>query len=523
MEPHTKGDLSSFDTRSPGRDTRRSSTVTRVASRSAEQGEQVELKHYIQIARKYWWLLVIGTMLGASLGLYSAETTQIEYRGSVTFFVRTAGEGTASAANLGDQFAQRRVNSYIALLQTDRLATMIIDDTGLELTPGQVRGKISGRSNIDTVLLTATVTDISRERALDIAESLSRQFVQLVSEVEGSGDAGGEATVHLELVSGPAARVLPIPRTTMVATRAMLGLVLAAVIAFIMELLDNRVRSVDQLLSMSDAPILGLITFDRRARQAPLIIRDDALSVRAESYRQLRTNLQFVDLERHVQVVVITSSVPGEGKSMTAANLAIAMSQSKHRVLLIDADLRRPKAAEMFSVEQSVGLTDVLVGRVSFDDALQPWGTSGLVILPSGTIPPNPSELLGTVAMHRLLDEAKQRFDMILIDTPPLIPVTDAAVVASAADGVVLVVRFDKATKGQVDRAIALLERVNAVLLGYVGSMVPQRGIDGYGVYGGDYMPDVAPTTNGSKDDEKRRGVRARRAKRQAKAARAKH
>jgi non-specific protein-tyrosine kinase len=210
--------------------------------------------------------------------------------------------------------------------------------------------------------------------------------------------------------------------------------------------------------------------------------------------RQLRTNLQFVDVDHPPRAVVVTSAVPGEGKSTTAANMAITFAQAGSRVLLIEGDLRRPKVAEYLGVEGAVGLTNVLVGQVGIDDVLQPWGRSGLWVLPSGSVPPNPSELLASQNMTELLRDLETRFDLILIDAPPLLPVTDGAVAAARADGALLVVRYGHTTRAQVQLAVESLEAVDAHLLGCVFNMAPAKGGSAYSYgYGYEDRPGARP------------------------------
>lgn len=467
----------------------------------------MELRQYIHAVRKYWWLVVVCFVVGGLYGAFVTSRSEETYRGSVTFFVRTVGEGTASSANVGDMFAQRRVNSYLALLSTDRLAGMVVSASGVDLSPGQVSSRIGAQADIDTVLLTATVEDSSRARALQLAEALSTEVVALIDQVENP--TAGSAAVSLEVVSGPEVGVVPVATSLTVATRAAIGLFLGIALAVLFDLLDNTVRSTEQQRAVGRSPVLGTIGFDRRAGRAPLTIQDDAHSTRAEAFRQLRTNLQFIDVDRPVRVLVVTSSVAGEGKSSIVANLALAMTGLNRRVLVVESDLRRPRVADMFGVERAIGLTDVLAGRASLDDILQPWGAAGLVLLPSGTLPPNPSELLGSDEMGKLVATLRDRFDHIVIDTPPILPVTDAAVMASYADGVILVVRHGKTTRHQIDRAMSLLERVGARVLGTVGSMVPQRGISGYQRYQTNYESLPEPQhRNGSSDDGRRVGPR---------------
>ena len=202
-----------------------------------------------------------------------------------------------------------------------------------------------------------------------------------------------------------------------------------------------------------------------------MLIGDTASSVRAESFRQLRTNLQFIDATRSADVLLVTSSVPDEGKSLTAANLAISFVEFGDRVLLIEADLRRPSLWSYFGVEREVGLTNVLVGQMELSEAIQAWGNDGLHILPSGALPPNPAELLGSRAMVDVIAELRPAFDKIIIDTPPLLPVTDAALCSAAADGVVLVIRSGKTHRSQVTSAVSALNQVNARMLGSILNM----------------------------------------------------
>jgi capsular exopolysaccharide synthesis family protein len=197
-------------------------------------------------------------------------------------------------------------------------------------------------------------------------------------------------------------------------------------------------------------------------------------STRAEAYRQLRTNLMFSNVGKKLQAIVVSSAVSGEGKSTTAVNLATVLAETGRPVLLVDADLRRPSVAGYLDIEGGAGLTNVLAGQLSLDDAIQKWGNGGLHVLASGTLPPNPSELIGSERMATLMAELRTRFDVIVIDTPPVLPVTDAAVAAAHADGVVLVVRHGKTDRERVAMAAQGLRAVDAHIAGTVLNAVPR-------------------------------------------------
>jgi len=444
----------------------------------------VDLHGYVQAVRKYWWLVLLmtGLCVGASIVLTYTATPQ--YESSVTFFVSTSAnaDGTALQA---DQYAQRRVNSYVGLLTSEKLAQSVIDNAHLDMTVSQVTGSIAAAADLNTVLLTATVTNSSPERSLAIATAISTQFGQMVAQLDNHGSPEN-ANVVLNVVSGPTLNPVPVsPRKTLnIGLGVLLGLALGLAAAILREVLDNTVRSPQVLRTMSEAPVLGVIAADRGSKKSPLIVDNHARSVRAEAFRQLRTNLQFIDAARPVGVLVVTSSIANEGKSTTAINLAVSFSDSGRRVLLIEADLRRPRVAEYLDLEGAVGLTNVLVGQAAIDDVLQPWGRGGLTVLPSGTIPPNPSELMGSPLMAELIIQLRKSFDMIIIDTPPVLPVTDAAVASRLVDGVVLVVRYGKTTRNQVSTALRSLTAVDARVLGTVLTMSPVKGAEAYSAYG---------------------------------------
>ena len=441
----------------------------------------MDLQQYLHAVRTHWWAVLTPVALAVAFGLYLVAAADSEYRASVTFFIATSSDASTQGAVQGDEFAQRRVNSYLGLLTTDRLAGNVIEETGLALTPGQVKAMIGADADVDTVLLTATVTDSSRDVVTQVADAVSTEFVELIDELENQGPAQG--SVDLEVVSGPSVTELPPRRALMVGIPGVIGLVLGLALVWLLELRDKTIRSDAELVALHPVPVLGTIPVDRRLRDAPRLSHEPASSAGIESFRQLRTNLEFIDIDTRVQVLVVTSAVAAEGKTTTVTNIAAALAAADKRVLVVEADLRRPTLDEYFAVEPGVGLTDVVVGHAELDAALRPVGPRGLVVLPSGQPPPNPSELLGSEAMAQLLERLRPRFDNILISTPPLLPVTDAAVLAAVADGVVVVVRAGKTTRHQLMQAMRSLQAVGARVLGTVLNMAPSHRGPAYRAY----------------------------------------
>jgi capsular exopolysaccharide synthesis family protein len=225
---------------------------------------------------------------------------------------------------------------------------------------------------------------------------------------------------------------------------------------------------------------LGGISFDNDAKRKPLLTQVLAHSPRAESFRQIRTNLQFAHVSHESKAILITSSLPGEGKTTTATNLAIALAQAGQSVVLVDADLRRPRVDDYLGLDRNAGLTTALIGAAPLEDLVQRWGDDDLFVLTSGQIPPNPSELLGSALMKELIDSLEHSYDAVIIDAPPLLPVTDAAVLSQQVGGVVLVVGSSRVKSSDVQKSIAALDMVDAAVLGVVMNLLPNKGPDAY-------------------------------------------
>ena len=274
---------------------------------------------------------------------------------------------------------------------------------------------------------------------------------------------------------------------------AMVGLLLGLVLAFGLDKLDDSVKSPDELRDQLELPMLGLIPAIRAERKGRrgadagvgrLITHVDPRSPVAEAYRSMRTNLAFARAQQSPQAIVVASPGPSDGKSTTVANLAITFAQQGQRTLLIDADLRRAVLDKGFNVGRSPGLTEVIIGEHTLDDVVHETGVPNLSIVASGRFPPNPAELLGSTRMQEILHEAKARFDVVLLDSPPLLAVTDAAVLSTMVDGVVLVIRTERTKRDAVRRALGHLRSVRGRLLGAVLNDVDMRSGAYYGSYG---------------------------------------
>ncbi|MDG4830966.1 polysaccharide biosynthesis tyrosine autokinase [Solwaraspora sp. WMMD1047] len=440
----------------------------------------MDLQSHLRLVRQRWWV-VLSTILVA-LGVAGVVTIRSEpqYASSVTFFVTIPSQGVTDAYQ-GGLFLQQRVKSYTDLLTSDRLARGIAGQEGIGLTPAEVQSRVSAEMLADKVLLTASVTDPDPARSLRLTEALVTQFVALVQVIETPPGAQ-QAPIKVEVVGGPRVGTEPVsPQPARnLALAGVLGLVLGVALSVLRGISDNTVRDGATLRRVTDTPLLGEVPLVDTTDLVPLMAGRAANSVQAEALRKIRTNLRFVDVNEPARVIAVTSAVQGEGKSTISCNLAIALAEAGWQVLLVDADLRRPRVADYLGVESGAGLTDVLIGETSVDDVVRPWGDKSLLVLPAGSTPPNPSELLGSKAMADLLLELKGMTDIVIIDTPPLQAVTDGVVVAVQSDGALLVTRHAKTSQGQAIAAAQALRAVGARLLGCVLNMTKLTKADSY-------------------------------------------
>ena len=448
----------------------------------------MELRDYIRILRKSWVLITVLTLIGAGAAAAYSLTLTPKYSATAKVFVSTQGAGTTGELQQGSTFTIQRVKTYASLVSTPIVLLPVIDALELGISSASLAGRVSASAPADTSIIVISVSDTDPQRAADTANAISQSLNAVVADIEAPAGFDGVSPVKLtpaQEASVPAVAVSPkVPLNILLGT--FIGLALGIGLAVLRETLETRIRNEQDVSAVTDVPILGGIVFDPRANDRPLIVHVDPRSPRAESFRTLRTNLQFLDPGRTDRSFVVTSSIESEGKSTTAANLAIALADAGSRVLLIDADLRRPKVAEFMGVEGAAGLTDLLIGRAELDDLLQPWGKAQLSVLPAGQVPPNPSELLGSARMSHFIGEFNRMFDVVIYDTPPLLPVTDAAILAKHVGGAILVVAAGRTHKNQLKAAIGALDNVGAPVSALVLTMLPTKGPDayGYGRYG---------------------------------------
>ncbi|GAA4752513.1 polysaccharide biosynthesis tyrosine autokinase [Modestobacter marinus] len=443
----------------------------------------MELGELMAVLRRRWRWATAAALVGLLAGLAWALTTAPTYRSTASVYFSLQYGDTASDLVQGSTFTQNQVTSYAELATTPAVLQPVIDELGLPMGVSALAGRVQASAPVDTVIVEVAVTDTSAVRSARIADAVVDTLSRTVEELAPE-DADGEPTVQATTVAPAEVPVRPAaPNTTLYALAGLVaGLVLGCALLLLRAALDTRVRDTGTLAALTDRPLIGTIGAVRtKGTERPVVVEADPHAPQAESFRQLRTNLQFLSLPgvrtdgAGGRVLLVTSAVAAEGKSTVSANLAAALAETGARVLLVDADLRRPSLDGVLGIEGSVGLTSVLLGHAAVADVAQDWGSSGLQVLAAGPLPPNPTELLGSPAMAAVLDQLRGTYDHVVLDSAPLLPVADGAVLSRVADGVVLVVNAVRARRAQVTESLQVLETVRATVLGVVLNQVERK------------------------------------------------
>jgi capsular exopolysaccharide synthesis family protein len=435
----------------------------------------LDLRDYLNLLRARW-VLILSCVVGmVALAAAATALTTPTYASSARLFVASS-ERDSTLAYQGSLFSSERITSYAELVTSRQVSRAVIDELDLDLAPPTLESMVTASVMPETLILRITVSDEDRHRAQRIAQSVAENVTALVAELEtppGEEQAPITATV-VEDAPLPTAPVSPQPARNL-GIGIVLGLLLGLGAAVLRETLDVTVKTPSDVTDTVGLPVLGSIGYTPKAVKDPLITALDVSTPHVEAFRVLRTNMQFIDVDGDSKVFTVTSCVPGEAKTSTATNLAIVLAQADRKVLLLEGDLRRPTIQLKSGLEQSVGLTTVLLGRISLMDAVQSSGLSNLSVLTSGALPPNPAELLQSEAMAGVIAEARDAYDVVIIDAPPLLPVTDAAVLAAQSDGTLVVIRHGRTTKEQARQAVERLTAAGGRPVGAVLTLVPTR------------------------------------------------
>lgn len=444
----------------------------------------MDFKDLLGMLGRRWKTIVSVVLLCLMVAAALTATATPQYNSSARVFISTDTSSTTDAF-YASAFTAARVQSYANLATSQELLNQVVEELDLDMTARELSSKVSARVQEGTVIVIIDVTDTNPRVAQQLAAGVSQQLTGYLEELE-TPKGRDTAPIKASVIDAASFNDDPVtPRTALNLMGALLiGLLLGTALAVMRDLLDTTLKRPEEIEKATGAPVMAHIAYDPDMDEHPLLTQQDTHTPRAEAFRMLRTNLQFLNLDVHPKAFVITSAVPGEGKTSTSVNLAIACAQSGRRTIIVDCDLRRPKVASVMGLVDSVGVTTTLVGQSTLTDAIQRHAGSAVDVLTSGPLPPNPTEVLQSQVTRELLDELRASYDVVIVDAPPLLPVADAAILAAEVDGALLVIQHAKTTKDQIAHSLNRLEQVGARLFGAVVNMSPSRKRGGrYGYY----------------------------------------
>jgi succinoglycan biosynthesis transport protein ExoP len=447
---------------------------------------------YLGAIRRWKWLILLVTVTcSTTAALASLELPRV-YETSAVGLVSPkqllpAGGGNASDPTQEPSIDQL-VETYVGLINTEPVRQRLIDG-GIPRDTGQLRASISAARQPNTTLITILVSDGDPAVALSITQRVIPAFNAsldtLQSKVGSSPTSHLDALVPWEIPSvAPATPISPnIPRN--VALAAVASLVIAVLLALVLERLDDTIKSEVDVRTRLGLSLLGSILL-RPAEVGGLpemMTAAGADEPVGEQYRALRTNVLYTRASKPLRTLLVTSTIPGEGKTTTAVNLAVVMAQAGNRVVLVDADFRKPALHRIFDRAENRGLGNLILGDRPDKELIQTCSVPNLRVVTTGPPPPNPSELIGSSGMKRVIDRLATGADIVIIDSAPVAPVTDAAVLATLVDGIVMVVERGGARVKAIEKALDTLRGVGGNVLGAVMNKARPDDASGYYYY----------------------------------------
>lgn len=470
---------------------------------AADTKRGVDLVVVRRALRRHWRAVLAFVVAGLLASLVWATFQTELYASDASGIVSTGATENVGLSVAADNLAKSKATQYKVLAESPVVRDAALKKAGLEPGPGSISVAVP----LDTPEIRFRVVRDDPFDAARLADAYVEALGDSVSDIENQSLPGAESSPRTSGAVRSVVRVVPLlkaeaneapsypPTPLALAAGALLGLLLGLTYTAARTIFDRRVRNVAVLEEDLGLSVVGLIPVHGGQGSRRLVGVQDARRIHDknkpamatnEAFKALRTNLRFMNPDHPPRVIAVTSPLPAEGKSTVAANLAETVAASGDQVILIDGDLRRPTVATSFDLIEGVGLTDVVVGRARVDEVLQDVsGTPNLKVLAAGPVPPNPSEILSSDRFKAVIDELAETA-MIIIDAPPVLPVTDAAILSARFDGALLVVHAGSSTIDEIQRALMALERVHAKVLGAVLNRVPTSKGDGggYGYYG---------------------------------------
>ncbi len=441
--------------------------------------EEINLKDLWYYFKNYLLLIIACAIVGGSIGYsYNTYIKKPLYSTYTTIILVRNNENSIKTSDLSQDITlnQKLVSTYTEIIKSRLVLGQVIDSLDLNISYGELAKKISVHSLNDTEMLKIVVTDEDATEAVIIANNLTEVFGKEVSEIYKLDNV---FVVDVAKVDEKPVNISTV-RDTIIG--ALLGIFLSSLIVFIKYYFNDKIRDSESIEKELEVPVLAKVFKSSDATQ--LVVKDKPNAITSECIRNLRTNLQFSSIDKNLKTVLVTSSVPGDGKSFVSSNLAISFAQNGKRVLLVDCDLRKGVLHKRFGVSGFQGLSNLLLEDINnFKKYVVNTDVENLSLIPRGVIPPNPSELLGSKKNSSLMKVLRDRYDIIILDSPPVTGLSDALILSPLVDKVILVSSMNHTPMPDLINAKKSLDGAGAELAGTVLNNVTGKGKSSGGYY----------------------------------------
>ena len=503
--------------------------------------EGLDIRHIVALVWHWLWIILSISILAAVLAYFLTARQTPYYRSVTTALVNTAANGSSDQFSAIIE-EDKAITTYINMMETNPVLEEVREQLGLSMSLFEMKQAISISTINETELIRVTVETTDPQRSAQIANtlveifseeiqdiqmarfsesktSLESQIAEIESRIQEAEDQNtvlmspeerlahdtkltqyrliysnlilsyeqlrlSEAQTLATMVSVEEALPNPSPVRPQPIQTALLagsvGLLISFGVIFLIEYLDNTIRSPEEVQRKFQLPVLGII-HQYPSEEEKLISADKPRSPIAEAYRTLRTNVIYASVDKELQSILVTSPEPGEGKTTTVCNLGIVMAHNGKHVIIVDCDLRNPKIHKFFGFTNRIGISNLFSeAKLQLDDVIQATEVPGLDVVTTGGLPPNPSELLGSKKMQQFLKDLQSKADILLLDSPPTLAVTDAAVLAPSTEGVLMIAYPGRTNEKALLRALQQISQTQTKILGVVMNNVDRKG-NGYG------------------------------------------
>lgn len=467
----------------------------------------MDLDDYVAALRRQWIVILILTALGGAVAYGYSQSLPKQYQSRASVIVVPARGNSTSELMQGANYVQNLVQTYTVLATSPTVLNPVITKLGLDVSATALARSINVDAPLNTFVLDISVTDPVPSQARTIAAAVSTQLAVAVAETSPQA-SDGTAAVRVETIAPAQSPSIPSSPNTRnnTALGLIVGFAMGVIYALLRRRFGSRLSSTEDVQEVTQLPMLGQVVSADDGKEFVSSLRDHSQTRLNESLRQVAASLKFLTVDRHLKVILATSASSSEGKSTVSLGICHTLAEIGFTVLYVEADLRRPSAAAYTGALPDAGLTTVLMGDAALADVTQPWGHPNISILTSGPLPPNPGILLSSETLSRVLEEARQAYDYIIVDSAPVLPVSDALWLAPMVDGCMVVARANRTKREELTETLARLERSGVAVLGVVLNDVKPQSRSPY------YTPDTPRRSRGVRraSPAERRSARTR-------------